>query len=56
MESIEACPPETMPHLLANIIVVGGCACFPGMQTRLQVEIRASAPDDMDVNVTVADK
>lgn len=56
MDSILACPEETRPHLLANIVVVGGCARFAGMGTRLQNDIRALAPDDMDVNVTVGEK
>ncbi|XP_037043665.1 actin-related protein 6-like [Bradysia coprophila] len=53
MESLKACPAEATPHLLANIVVVGGCALFDGMESRLQSEIRALAPADMAVNVTV---
>lgn len=53
MESIRACPPETVPHIFPNIVVVGGCALFPGMQTRMEMEIRALAPDDVSVKVTV---
>lgn len=56
MESVRACPTEATPHLLANIVVVGGCALFDGMESRLLSEIRALAPDDMDVNVTVPKK
>lgn len=56
MESVKACPAEATPHLLANIVAVGGCALFGGMESRLQSEIRALAPDDMDVNVTVPKK
>lgn len=56
MESIKACPAEATPHLLANIVAVGGCALFAGMESRLFAEIRALAPHDMEVNVTVPKK
>lgn len=56
MDSIRSCPSEVMPHLLPNIIVVGGCALFPGMQTRLEMDIRSLAPDDCNVSVTVPEK
>lgn len=55
IEAINACPEETRPHLYANIIVVGGTAKFFGMQERLQKDIRASAPEWYNVNVTVAE-
>lgn len=56
MDSIFSCPEETIPHLLSNIIVVGGCALFPGMRGRLLKELRALSPDDINVNVTIPDK
>lgn len=56
MESVKACPPESAAHIFPNIVVVGGCACFPGMQNRLEKEIRALAPDDITVQVTVPSK
>lgn len=56
MESVKACPAEATPHLLANIVVVGGCALFGGMESRLLSEIRSLAADDMEVNVTVPKK
>lgn len=56
MESLKACPAEATPHLLANIVAVGGCALFAGIESRLLSEIRALAPDDMEVNVTVPKK
>lgn len=56
LNCIEFCPEEAVPHLLANIIVSGGCGLFPGMQTRLQNEIRALAPDEFDVNVFIPPK
>ena len=56
IESVNLCPDETRPHLFANIIVIGGCAKFPGMQQRLQKDIRSMAPDLFDVNVNVPEE
>jgi actin-related protein 6 len=53
IESINACPIETRPHLFANIIVIGGSAKFAGMQARLYKDIRSMAPEFFAVNVTV---
>lgn len=55
INSISACPEETRPHLYANIVVVGGSAKFPGMQARLQKDIRSMAPEWYEVNVTLPD-
>lgn len=51
VEAINSCPPETHPHLYNNILVVGGCANFPGFKERLEKDLRAMAPDDFDVTV-----
>lgn len=56
IESVSCCPEETIPHLLSNVIVVGGCGLFPGMRARLLKELRALAPDDIHVNITIPDK
>lgn len=56
MESIKECPSESAAHIFPNILVVGGCAMFPGMQSRLEREIRALAPEDITVQVTVPSK
>lgn len=54
LESVKLCQPDAAhAHLLSNIIVVGGCAKFPGMQERLQAEVRALTPADIDVEVIV---
>lgn len=53
IDAINACPEETHPHLYANIIVIGGSAQFPGMQARLQKDIRSMAPEWFRVNVTL---
>lgn len=53
IDAINACPEETRPHLYANIVVIGGTAKFPGMQSRLQKEIRSLAPELFKVKVTL---
>lgn len=53
LNAAEACPAEAMPHLLQNIVVIGGCALFPGMQKRLEGEIQALSPEDILIRVTV---
>lgn len=56
IEACRACPEKALGHLLPNIVVIGGCAMFPGMQKRLQKEVRALAPEHLDVSVTVPEK
>lgn len=56
VDSINSCPSDTHPHLYNNIIVVGGCAKFPGLKERLQKELRSMAPDEFDVNVQSPEK
>lgn len=56
MNAVRACPPEALPHILGNVVVVGGCALFAGMQQRLERELRALAPDEVEVSVKVPDK
>lgn len=56
VHAILACVPEAAAHLFANVLVVGGCACFPGMKERLEQELRSLAPDDIMVRVTLPDK
>lgn len=51
--SIKSCPPETQPHLYANIVVTGGCSLFPNFQKRLLQDVRKLAPDEFDVKVTL---
>ncbi|GAB0090262.1 Actin-related protein 6 [Sergentomyia squamirostris] len=56
MDAVAACPPETIEHLLRNIIVCGGSALFQGMEKRLQSEIRSLAPEEYKVSVKIAEK
>ncbi|XP_055623849.1 actin-related protein 6 [Toxorhynchites rutilus septentrionalis] len=53
VHAIDACPDETKPHLFNNIVVCGGSALFCGMQSRIQNDVRALAPDEFSVSVTV---
>lgn len=56
IEAVKSCPPEATEHLLGNIIICGGSALFPGMESRLQKEIRALAPSLYKVSVTLASR
>lgn len=56
INSVQSCPEKTIEHLLSNIVVCGGSALFPGMEERLQKDIRALAPDIYKVSVKVAEK
>lgn len=56
LDSVESCPELTRYVLLSNIIVVGGSSQLPGMKERLFNEIRALAPDDIEVNLKLAEK
>lgn len=56
VNAVQACLPEAAVHLFANIVIVGGCACFPGMQARLERDLRALVPDELDVRVRVPEK
>uniref|UniRef100_A0A1B6G3R9 Actin-related protein 6 n=1 Tax=Cuerna arida TaxID=1464854 RepID=A0A1B6G3R9_9HEMI len=51
VDAVNACPPETHPHLYSNVLVVGGCACFPGFRDRLYKDLRSATPQEFDVNV-----
>ncbi len=51
--SISLTPAEMHPHLYANVVITGGSALFPGLQERLQADLRKLTPDDYDVIVCV---
>ena len=56
IDSVQACPEEARCHLYKNIVLTGGCALFPGFKERLYKDIRASAPDEYEVNITLPQK
>ncbi|CAH1396441.1 unnamed protein product [Nezara viridula] len=53
IDSVQACPEEARSHLYKNIILTGGCALFPGFKERLYKDVRASAPDEYEVHITL---
>ena len=54
VHAIEACPAHLAPELYAAITLVGGVALTAGLRERVEADIRALAPDDVQVNVTLA--
>ncbi len=50
-QSVACLPVGLWPALLANIVVVGGCAELPGFVQRLQQEVQCRMPDDLVVRV-----
>ncbi|XP_022207751.2 actin-related protein 6 isoform X2 [Nilaparvata lugens] len=53
VNSVASCPEEVRPHLFNNVLIVGGCAKFPGFQQRVQRELRSMTPEEFDVRVTI---
>jgi len=52
--AISCCEPNVQPWLYRNIVLTGGNVMFPGFKQRLENEIRALAPDDMEVKIRVS--
>jgi actin beta/gamma 1 len=48
------CDLDIRHELYANIILSGGTSMFPGIAERIQKEVRALAPSNMQVNVIAA--
>jgi actin-related protein 6 len=55
-DAVLACPEETRPHLLRNVLLTGGCSLFPGFCQRLSAELRKMSPIEMAVKVTLPKK
>lgn len=53
MQSLEMVPEQLRPALLANVVIVGGNANFPGLKERFEQELRPLAPADAVVRVAV---
>ncbi|QDS75318.1 hypothetical protein FKW77_001689 [Venturia effusa] len=51
MESVEALPEGLRPAMLANMVLVGGNANIPGLQGRLETEIRQLAPSECNISM-----
>jgi actin-related protein len=51
LQAISGCPRVLQPALWCSIALVGGNACLPGLEARLQRELRQLAPAEFDVNM-----
>ncbi|CAN8005127.1 unnamed protein product, partial [Ixodes hexagonus] len=48
-------PKDVGPHMLKNVLLTGGNACFPGFGERVYKELRSLCPELYEVNVTAPD-
>ncbi|XP_061395015.1 actin-related protein 6 [Musca vetustissima] len=55
IDALKDCPAYAHHELLRNILVIGGSSLFPGFVPRLKSEIRALAPDDLEVSLIFPD-
>lgn len=55
IDALKDCPSYAHHELLRNILVIGGTSLFPGFIPRLKSEIRALAPDDLEVSIIFPD-
>jgi Actin len=53
VQSIQACPRHFQPALCRSIYLVGGLSQLPGLKERLEGELRALVPCDLDVAIVV---
>jgi Actin len=53
VQSIQACPKHFQPALYRSIYLVGGLSQLPGLKERLEGELRALVPCDLDVAIEV---
>lgn len=51
VQSLQALPPGLWPAMLANIVVVGGNANFPGFVDRLHTDLRALTPSECTLRI-----
>ncbi|XP_067635950.1 actin-related protein 6 [Eurosta solidaginis] len=51
IDCLKDCPIYSHSELLRNILIIGGSSLFPGFIPRLKAEIRALAPDDLEVSL-----
>lgn len=54
MDCIQGCEIDIRRDLLKNIVLSGGTTMFPGIDTRLASEIKALAPQSVDVKVVAS--
>jgi len=53
-QSIECCAQEIQPLLWANILLVGGSTKIQGFKDRLELDLRALAPTEFEINILAA--
>lgn len=56
VECVEECPSEAKHQLLANIVIVGGNACFKNFQDRVYKDVKKNFDENYDVSVLVPPK
>lgn len=54
VQAVEACLPDLREALYSNVVVTGGSSRFPNFGERLQRELRALVPADMEIGLTHA--
>lgn len=54
-DAVKSCSEDMWPHLLRNIVVVGGCALFVGFKERLYNELRSLICDYLPINIFIPD-
>ncbi|XP_070383837.1 actin-related protein 6 [Dermacentor albipictus] len=52
---VETLPKEMRPHMLKNVLLTGGNACFPAFGERVYTDLRSLCPEICEVNVTAPD-
>ncbi|KAH7939283.1 actin-related protein 6 [Rhipicephalus sanguineus] len=52
---VETLPKEMRPHMLKNVLLIGGNACFPAFGERVYTDLRSLCPEICEVNVTAPD-
>jgi len=53
--AVSICDEMAQPWLYRNIVLTGGNVKFPGFKERLEQEIRALAPDNMEVKIRISE-
>ncbi|KAE9966676.1 hypothetical protein EG328_008777 [Venturia inaequalis] len=51
MESVRALPEGLRPAMLVNMVLIGGNANIPGLQKRLETEVRQRAPTEYNISL-----
>ncbi|CAB3360371.1 Hypothetical predicted protein [Cloeon dipterum] len=53
MHVINECQEDIQPHLLRNLVLTGGSTMFPGFEQRLMKDLRALAPCEYQIKITM---